>query len=79
MTFNSVKRNGKNPREKRSINIAFRNRCCAGVKVGNGSVAFGTELVRGVNGVIEPLVMRTDWRCIHGLFESTLSVRSRKL
>lgn len=59
MTFNKVKRNGKNPRENRSISIACRNRVCAGVSSGNASDAFGVEL-RGVNGIIELPVIRTD-------------------
>lgn len=60
MTFNKVKRNGKNPRENRSISIACRSRFCAGVKSGKASDAFGVELVRGVNGIIEPPVIRID-------------------
>lgn len=60
MTFNKVKRNGKNPRENRSISIACRKRFCAGVKTGKTSDASGVELVRGVNGIIEPPVIRTD-------------------
>lgn len=60
MTFNKVKRNGKKPRENRSISIACRNRFCAGVKAGKVSDAFGVVLVRDVNGIIEPPVIRTD-------------------
>lgn len=46
MTFNNVNRKGKNPREKRSISMAFRKRFWAGVKAGTGSVVFVTESAR---------------------------------
>lgn len=34
MLFNNVNKNGKNPREKRSIKMARRRRCWAGVSRG---------------------------------------------
>lgn len=90
MTFNSVNRKGKNPREKRSINIALRRRFWAGVKVGTASaVAFETESARndgsdmiGGGGAPEPARIDGLWTMIlcrgtHGVFESTLSVRTR--
>lgn len=54
MTFSRVNRKGKNPREKRSIYIAFRKRICAGVKTGAGSVV--TESARSdmIGGGPEP-------------------------
>lgn len=61
--MSSANKNGKKPREKRSINIARRNRICAGVKTGSISASFTIELVLGVAGVIEPPVTRTDGRC----------------
>lgn len=76
MTFKSVNRKGKNPRENLSIYIARRKRCCAGVSIGTSSMGLAVALPRGVIGIIEPPVTRKDCRCIHGLFESTLSVRS---
>lgn len=57
--------------------MAWRSRCWAGVSDGTASLAFGMELLRGDAGAIEPAVMRTDCRWIHGFDESTLSVRSR--
>lgn len=62
MQLSKVNRNGKNPRENRSINMARRNRICAGVKTGSMSGSLTTELVRGVAGVSEPPVTRTDGR-----------------
>lgn len=76
MTFSSVNRKGKKPRENLSISIARRKRCCCGVNMGTSSVIFGMELPRGVARESEPAA-RIDCRWIHGLFESTLSVRSR--
>lgn len=77
MTFSNVNRNGKNPRENLSMSIARRKRSWAGVSAWTSSGGWdAAQLPRGVNGIIDPLVTRNDCRWIHGLFESTLSVRS---
>lgn len=76
MTLSNVNRNGKNPRENLSMSMARRKRCWAGVSTRTSSSGWAAQLPRGVTGIIEPLVTRNDCRWIHGLFESTLSVRS---
>lgn len=45
MLFNNVNKNGKNPLENLSINIARRNLCWAGVNFGgSGEIAGGCRI-----------------------------------
>lgn len=83
MLFNKVNKNGKNPREKRSMRMARRKRCCAGVRRGVLSSTAAVASDDGDDALADARDIRAD-ECgckrtvlcrTQGVFESKLAAR----